>query len=390
MRKPLTEVKRRGAEALVVLRSDDRATSIGAAQQLIEEAKSFGLNMKDFLELAIDGRLSENPAMYQDMSGYEVALASLNLPVRDDFANGVTLDAASDTFQMFPGTRSLFPQVVDDMVQWRYRQDQMESTAAFVAQSRTISGTELLTQVVDDKAEDYQNFAAIAEFGRIPVKTIRMAENSVRFWKHGGGIRFSYEFQRRVRLDLLTPYQVRSARELERSKVAVATHLLINGDSVNPAAPVVNQSTLDSAATNGTISWKGLMAWLVARAKAGTPVDTVIGNWDAYLQWLLMFSIPTSNMNRTDGDNLAAVGFTANVPKLAQGPVNFALSSAAPAGQLIGISKGDTIEELIEANSDIDESERAVVNQSISYYKTQNSGYKLAFPDTRSIYNFGG
>lgn len=389
MRKPLTEVQRRGAEALANLRSEDQATSVGTAQRLIAEAKSFGLNMKDYLDLAIDGRLSENPAQYADMTGYEVALAALNLPVRDDFANGVVLDAASDTFQMFPGTRSLFPQVVDDMVQWRYRQDQMETTSAFVAQSRTISGTELLTQVVEDKAEDYQNFAAVAELGRIPVKTIRMAENSVKFWKHGGGIRFSYEFQRRVRLDLLTPYQVRSARELERSKVAVATQLLINGDSVNPAATVVNQSTLDSAATNGQISWKGLMAWLVARAKAGTPVDTVIGNWDAYLQWLLMFSIPTSGMTRTDGDNLAAVGFTANVPKLAQGPVNFALSSAAPAGQLIGISKGDTLEELIEANSDIEESERAVVNQSVTYYKTQNSGYKLAFPDTRSIYNFG-
>ena len=372
--KPLTQVQRRGPEALAVLRSEDRQTSVSAAQQLIDEAKSFGLNMKDFLELAIDGkRAAENPAQFAGMTGYEVALAALNLPVRDDFANGVVLDAASDTFQMFPGTRSLFPQVVDDMVQWRYRQDQMESTAAFVAQSRTISGTELLTQVVEDKAEDYQNFAAVAEFGRVPVKTIRMAEQSVKFWKHGGGIRFSYEFQRRVRLDLLTPYQVRSARELERSKVAVATHLLINGDAVNPAAPVVNQSALDSDATAGKISWKGLMAWLVARAKAGTPVDTVVGNWDTYLQWLLMFSIPTSNLNRTDADNLAAVGFSVNAPKLAQGPVNFALSSAAPANQLIGISKGDTIEELIEANSDIDESERAVVNQSITYIKTQNS-----------------
>ena len=389
MLQSLTNVKRRGVETLATLRSEDRATSIAAAQNLIDEAKSFGLGLKDYLDLAIDPVQSENPAQYAGMTGYEVTLAALKLPVRNDFANGVVLDAASDTFQMFPGTRSLFPQVIDDMVQWRYRQDQIESTAAFVAQSRTISGTELLTQVVEDNAEDYQNYAAIAEFGRVPVKTIRMAEQSVKFWKHGGGIRFSYEFQRRVRLDLLTPYQVRSARELERSKTAVATALLINGDAVNPAAPVRLQSALDADATAGKISWKGLMAWLVARAKAGTPVDTVIGNWDAYLQWLMMFAIPTSNATRTDADNLAAVGFAPSASQLVNGPVSFALSSTAPAGQLIGISKGDTIEELIEANSDIQESERAVVNQSISYYRTLNSGYKLAFPDTREIYDFG-
>jgi len=74
---------------------------------------------------------------------------------------------------------------------------------------------------------------------------------------------------------------------------------------------------------------------------------------------------------------------------LINGVVNFALSSTMTASQLLGMSKGDSLEELVEAGSTINESERAILNQSITYVKTLNAGYKLAFGDTRSIFNYG-
>lgn len=391
--KPLSEVKRRGVEEVLKLRSENKGESVAAAQNLIGEARDFGLNLREFLDLAIDPRLSEKPENYRDangfLTGYEATLSALNLPVRDTFTQGIVLDAASDTFQTYPGTRALFPQVIDDVVQWRYRQDQLESSAALVSQSRTISGTEMLTTVVNDSGDDYDGVAAVAELGRVPVRTIRTSEHSVKIWKHGGGIRVSYEFQRRARLDLLTPFQVRQARELERSKVSVATSILVNGDAVNPAATSVNQTSFVAGAAANKIHREALLRWLVARAKAGTPVDTVVGNWDAYVEWLLMFSVPTANAGKTDAEVVAASGFQLGGVPLLNGTVNFALSSAAPANRLIGFSKGDTLEELIEAGSDINESERAITNQSITYVKTQNTGYKLAFPDTREIYNYG-
>ena len=394
MTKHLSEVKRRKVEDILDLRSEDRATSVRAAEKLLSEARDYGLGLKDFLDLAIDPRLSDKPELYRDdsgfLSGYEATVAALHLPSHNDYSKGVVLDLASDTFQTFPGTRALFPQVIDDVLQWRYRQDSLENTTSFISQSRTVSGTEMLTTVVDDAEEDYQGYGIVAELGRVPVRTIRASEHAVRFYKHGGGIRISYEFQRRARLDMLTPFQARSAREVERSKVAVATGLLINGDAVNPAAGVVAQSTLDAGATNGTISYAALLRWLVNRAKAGTPVDTVLGNWDAYIQWLQMFSKPTGLEGRTNAELLAASGFQIGGVPILTGVVNFALSSAVPANQLVGLSKSDTLEELVEANSDIEESERAIQNQSITYVKTVNSGYKLAFPDTRSIFNFGG
>jgi hypothetical protein len=392
--KPLSQVRRRDVSEVLALRSDDTQASINAALKLTSEAKSFGLGMRGFLDLALNVAGSEKSAEFRTgtgyLTGYEATLAALNLPVGDNFSAGHVLDAASDTFQTYPGTRSLFPEVVDDVVRWKYRQSQFENTTAFVSQSRTINGIEMTSTAVVDEAEDYQNTRVVAEFGRFPVRTIRTGENAVKFYKHGGGLRISYEFQRRVRLDMLTPYQNRSAREMEMSKVWVATAILLNGDGANGPAPVVAQSSLDSGATAGKLSRKALQKWLVDRAKAGTPVDTVLGGWDAYLQWLDLFALPTAGaQGKTEAEVLAAQGFQIGGVPILQGIVNFALSSAVPANQLIGLSRGDTIEELIEAGSNIDESEKAITNQSITYTKSENAGYKLVFGDTRSVLNFG-
>lgn len=201
---------------------------------------------------------------------------------------------------------------------------------------------------------------------------------------------------RRARLDLLTPYVNRLGREMERSKVAAATSVLVNGDGVQAAAGVINQSSYNGGAigtsTNGVLSYKHLLAWLVARAQAGTPVDTVVGNWDAYVQWLFLFSIPLANGggDMTAAANMARSGFQIGGIPILNGQVNFALSSTASANQLIGLTKGETLEELVEAGSLIAESERAVQNQTITYIKSEVTGYRLVFGDTRSIYNYNG
>lgn len=392
----LANIKRTSPEELLAnLRSDSPSASKEAGTRLVEEARRYGLDMRDYLRIKVDPSKSERKADFAELNGYEASLMYLGLPVKDDFESGVTLDLASDTFQTFPGTRALFPPVIDDLVQWKYRQESFEQVAPLVASSRTISGNEMITTVVNDTADDYAAVGVIAELGNIPVKSIRTTEKSVKIWKIGGGYKTSYEFTRRARLDLLTPYANRVNRELERSKVGVATDLLINGDGVAPAAAVVNQSSLNSTlngnATNGLLSYKHLLNWLVNRAKAGTPVDTVVGNWDAYLQWLAMFALPTTGaVGPTAAQNMAAAGFRIGGVPIINGLVNFAISSTAPANQLIGYSRGETLEELVEAGSLLNEADRSILNQSVTYVKTENTGFRIVFSDTREIFNYGG
>lgn len=399
MLKSTTDIKRVSPETALgaLLDANSTGASLEAAKKLILQAKEYGLDLRSYLRLSIDPSMSENRAQFADgdtlLNGYEASLSYLNLPVRDDLDAGVMLQAAADTFQTYPGTRMLFPEVVDDMVQWKYRQTSFETVEGLISQSRTISGNEMISTVIEDTEADYEEAVrAVAEGGRIPIHSIRSSEKRVKFWKFGNGYKHTYEFARRASLDILTPYAIRTQRQIERSKVAVATSVLLNGDGVTGPAPVVGQSSFDEVnstgtATAGKLSYKHLAAWLVARAKAGAPIDTVIGNWDMYLQWLFLFAIPSTQVNTSDADQLARAGFRISGVPLLTGNVQFKLASAMPNGQLMGFSQADTLEELTEAGSLITESEKSIETQEVTYVRTETSGMRLIFGDTRSVLN---
>lgn len=370
------------------LKSDSPSESLEAGAKLVQSAKESGLNIRDYLRLAIDTKKGEFEG--SDLNGYECALAYLNLPIKSDLDQGVLLEAAGQTFQTYPGTRALFPAVIDDLIQWKYRQDQIEQIEPLLANSRTISQAEMISTVVSDQAADYQFTQPISERSRVPFRSIKTSENTVKIWKHGSGLRYTYEFERRASIDLITPYAARIQREKEISKLTVAVALLTNGDAVQAAAPVVAQSTLKpaggSTSVAGTINWECFLAWLVSRAKAGTPIDTVVGNWDMYLQWQMMFARPNINKGLTQSEVLQKAGVKAATsnPNF-NFDVKFAVASPAAASTLIGFSRADTLEELVEAGSEIQESQRAIGTQEVEMVLTENTGYRLVFGDTRSI-----
>jgi hypothetical protein len=371
------------------------AASLAAGQNLVQKAKEAQLTVPDYLRLAVNPDAGE--FKNSKLDGFEASLAFLGLPVREDFSKGVVLQAASESFTTYPGTRALFPAVIDNILQWKYRQDQIENVNAIIAQSRGISGNEMITTVVDDKPEDYQQVGVINEGARIPIRSLRTSERGVKFYKFGGGIEFTYEFERRASLDLITPYAARMQREVEIGQTAIATALIINGDGVNAPAPVVNAT--DLAATlpaadrpvpaAGRINWEVFLAWLVSRARAGAPIDTVVGNYDLYLEWVRMFATPGVNAGMSQLELLRRAGVDVNFEGAANFDLNvrFALSSTAPASKLLGFIRGETVEELVENGSDIEESVRAIENQKVRYVKTTNKGYRLIFGDTRSILN---
>lgn len=394
----LATIKKQSLTAVLGNLKAEGQASVEAGQRLLRAANDEGLGLRDFLTLAIDPRLEENNRQYQVsdgkfLNGYEAALAFLNLPVRDDLEAGVQLRAANDTFQTYAGTRALFPEVIDDMVKWKYRQLSVENVDALLSQTRQVAQPEILTTIVDDAQADYREaVAAVSEGAPVPMHSIRSTQQTTKFWKFGSGYEVSYEFARRASLDIMTPYAVRVNREIDISKVAIATKILVDGDGVNSAAPVVTQSSFDSTvigtSVNGVLARKNLLAWLVSRAQAGVPMDTVVGNWNMYIQWLLLFT-PNIAGDHSAAQELAGQGFQVGGVPLLNGSVNFALSSAMPDNKLIGFSKGDTMEQTVETGSLIEESQKAIINQKIQYVKSENSGFRLVFNDTRSIFNVG-
>lgn len=399
MSRPLTELQRRPLSAVLgQIASNDKHESERAGVQLCQAAKEFGLSVRDYLTLAVDVRGSSQEANgktftpYQTgegkfMSGYEAALMELNLPIKNDFKQGILLEAAGDTFNFKPGTRALFPEVVEDMLRWQNRMDQFESTTGMVAQSRTIRGVEMITRAIMEDSEAARSTSIIAEFGNIPVYDLQTTEQAVKFYKFGSAIRTSYEFQRRVTLDVLTPYAARVERQLEIGKVKSLTHLLINGDNTYDPAPVKMLSEFGADFSGGKTlkdNYVALLRFLVKCAHEGTPVDTVVGNLDQYLELFLMFT-PVVGQKSVAEHLQEKGGSQVSLTLPLMNNITFKLSTTVPADTLICYSVNDTVEELIEANSDIRESEQAIKNQSITYVRTQNAGYKLIYGDTRRV-----
>lgn len=384
----LIDIQRRPVEDVLKGLRGARGESVEAGQSLVRAAADHGLGLRDYLTLAIDTRAGENANRFAELNGYEAALAYLNLPFRNDFEAGVVLQAASETFQTFPGTRAMFPEVIDDMLKFKNRQEQIESVLPMLAQSRTIAGTELISTLVEDDSSERDTFT-VPELARIPVRTIRTSQQTVSMYKHGSAYRTSYEFNRRASLDILTPYAARVARELEISKVKAAVSVLINGDGVNPAAETAALGSFGGDFASGKSlqhNYKALAKFLMQRAKEGRPVDMLVGNFDTYVELMFMFA-PTAavGIDRTEMEALVAAGGPMVQLPIMGGAVQFAVASSVPANRLIAFTRGETLEELIEAGSSISENERSILNQSITYVRTEVTGYKLAFGDTRTL-----
>jgi hypothetical protein len=393
----LARNRRSPTEVLGGLLDKDSYKSQQAGLKLCSDARDYGLNVGDYLTLGIDPSKSEaaQGQRYQGLNGLEASFAHLGLPVKNDLANGALLQAAANTFQTYDGTRALFPPVIDAILRWKNKINMIEYVEPMLGNSRGIAGNELITTFVEDDTTA-RTTNTIAEGAPIPIKTVRTSEQSVKIYKHGSGYKFTYEFARRAALDIMTPFAARVQRQLELSKVIAATGILINGDGINAAATVVSSTSQlpfgysSGYTANGSINYKALLGWLVNRASTMWPVDVVVGNYAMYANWLLLFT-PTLSGQTSEAQALADSGVGPNLkqslPILLNG-VRFVISSSVPNGQLIGLTSAECLEELVESGSQIAESERLIRTQEVVYVRTENTGYKLVFPQSRNIIDF--
>jgi hypothetical protein len=383
------KIQKRKLEDIVNgLLSDSATESVMAGERLAKDAKEANMSLDKFLDYAVD--LSEGEASdlhAKGLSGYEMVNLKMGLPTKNDPRNQVSLAQASETFATKPGSRVLFPYTVDNVLRWNSRMDTMERVEDLIASSRTITGNELVRTVLEDTAEDRKTFR-VSEGARIPVRRVKLSNTAVDIFKHASGIEFTYEFERRASLDVITPFAARVERDLQLSKIGSATNIIISGDGVNAAAATLDQATLDPQATDGKISYDGILAACAIAAKNHTPIDTIAGDIDAYMQLVKLFGTPATS-SAFAADQMAQKG----APQFLQLsniflPIRFVLNSAVPAGKLLMFNRADTLEEIVESGSRIQEEERAVRSQVITYVKSENTGYGLVYGDTRWVYTY--
>lgn len=392
MVKSLNQIKKQKlSDLLKGIKSEDAGLSKQAGIQLSMQAADFDLTLRDYLCLAVDFTAEEETRKLYDQkfNGYEMAKVALGLPSKNDFSNQITLAQASDTFARYPGARNLFSYVVDDMLRWKTRQDNMQTIDGLLANTRYVNSNELIRVVLDGNEDAFKTYD-IGEGAEIPMRNIKSTDMSVKFGKIGSGYRLTYEFMRDATLDILTPYVARIAREKQLAKMEKCTRLMINGDGTtyHPAATEVKQVALDPSANTGKLNYDVLVRHIINQAKKGITVTAVSGNWDAYEQYIKMFT-PDANVTTKPEEmakrNIGPAFGTVNL----FAPVNFVVNTSVPEGKLLCFNRAETVEELIRAGSQIQEEERNITNQTIVYTNTENVGYALIFGDTRTLYNYG-
>ena len=80
--RPLTDLIKRDklslAEVKAMLVTDSEHTSKDKGLQLVRDAQSFGLSLRDFLTLAVAPSKGDDAAIYAGLNGYEAVKVALN------------------------------------------------------------------------------------------------------------------------------------------------------------------------------------------------------------------------------------------------------------------------------------------------------------------------
>lgn len=389
--KNITEIRKRKLDEICnPLLSESDSEAKFAAEKLSKEAAEYGLPLDKFLDLAVDLSEGDEKAAYKNgdgLSGFEQVMFKMNLPMRNNYKDQVVLAQASDTFATKPGSHILFPYAIDNVLRWNNNLEMNERVSDLISGSRTSNGNELVRIVAEDDA-DARKTHRVGEGARIPVRKVSYSQKAVTFYKHGSGIEYTYEYNRRASIDLITPFAARVARDLEISKIKACTDIMINGDGVNQAATPLSQSSIDSQAQSGKLSYDGLLGALAIAIKAHHPIDTIAGDIDAYLQFAKLFGTAAVSSAYQVDQQAAKGGPQFMALRNIFTPVNFVLDSAVPSGKLLMFNRPDTVEELVEANSQIQEEEKSARSQIITYFRTENTGYSLIYPDCRYVYTY--
>jgi|GEM_PF-1014340 len=230
----------------------------------------------------------------------------------------------------------------------------------------------------------------VGETADIPIAKLTGGDTSIRLHKYGRGIQASYEDLRRMRVDKLAFYIQWMALQSEIDKVSAAMTVLINGDGNASTVPTThNLTTLDTAATAGTLTLKG---WQAFKFKFVNPyiVTTALMQEAVALQLALLntgsANIPLATVPVGQGG--LGTGLTP-INQFAD-TVRYGWTSDAPALKIVAFDSRFALERVTEIGSEISEFERFITNQTQIMTMTEVEGYAVSDGAATKILNVNG
>ncbi|MCA9985549.1 MAG: hypothetical protein KDE59_14685 [Anaerolineales bacterium] len=214
----------------------------------------------------------------------------------------------------------------------------------------------------------------VGEGAEIPRMKLTGGDRTIDLYKYGRVIEATYEELRRQRLNKVSMIIQRAAVQAEIDKVATVLDVMVNGDGSSGTPTTHDLTTLDSAASAGTLTLKG---WLAFKMKFANPY-MIMG---ALMQEAVALQLALLN---TGSANIPLVA--ANLGNLGTGvaPINqfadsvrYGWTSDAPALKIVGFDPRFAIERVTEIGADISEIERFTTKQTQTLTMTEVEGFAL-------------
>lgn len=311
------------------------------------------------------------------MDAYERQLAIAGIHTQSDPTKGVYADKVERFFQSnVPGSQVLFPEFINrTMRQTKLAPDILPfilATTTGIAAGdsyRTIYTTDDATQ---------RRLYRVDQTAEMARTKLTVSEHLVKLYKYGRILEGSYEFFRRVTIDLFAIILARIALQTNLDKAATAIDVAVNGDGNSNPATNYNQSDLDTG-TNPT--FKAYINFSLQFYPYR--LTTLIGNAAALTAFL---TIQYPNINP-----LSVLSFLSNggayAPQAVEMPqplfnnVQFIYLPDAPSNTLIGLDKDYALEMVVENGSNLVETDRIVQRQVNDVVISEVVGFAKIFPE---------
>ncbi len=248
--------------------------------------------------------------------------------------------------------------------------------SALVAQETRITGDAYRSFYMTDDTSA-ERMVRVAEGSEVPRAVLTGGDHTIRLRKFGRAFEATYEVLRRSPIDRIAFHIARLAIQTESDKVAAALSVLVSGDgNSNTAATNYNLTTLDAAATAGTLTLKG---WLSYRMKFTNPymLTTVLVQEATGLQ-LLLLNVGSANVPLVMLQGAAGFGSLTpiNRDSLADG-VRIGWTADAPSLKIVGFDNRLALERISEIGANLQEVDRWITKQTQVLVLTEVEGYAV-------------
>lgn len=368
------------------------AADKNAGVELIQAANKLGTDIEGVILAKVEGQSGLDPV--------EAVFYHSGMPLNsNDPRAKAKFASATETYVTSGSLKLLIPVLMDNLVREANNRTLVENVQDLIASDRKVGGSELITEVVYDKATgDAYDSWRVNEGAKIPVRTLKATQQAVRFYKLGSGIEFTYEASRRISIDRFIPHVNRQKFERTQAEARYAVEMLLKGDGVHAAAPTVDISTFGGTAAATGVTRKlrdnaeAFLQWLVNAAKNNRPIDTLVVNYDTLFDLGFMFPVTKETTNggavsAVGVQNIAGstIGLNVSLPSGIALDIKVVVSSQMPSNSVLGYRKGETLERLEEVGSQIQEQETTIRTQTVLIVSTVNVGFAIAYGESRSV-----